>query len=175
MLHRCDRCEHVTDASMSKAAAAGGLGAATGPLIGGVVTSAISWRASFGLQVLVVAWIILLARKIADPGPEESRPRFDLTGAVLSAAGLTFVVLGLLQSRTCVLKDYLADGVEADYGHREPAGRLVTGQDPERGEDLQRAEDEGDPAGAVRTGGLWDSRRPAQPTCSAARLRAPPR
>jgi MFS family permease len=79
---------------------AGGLGAAAGPLIGGVVTSAISWRASFGLQVLVVAWIILLARKIADTGPEEPRPRFDLTGAVLSAAGLFFVVLGLLQSRT---------------------------------------------------------------------------
>src|SRR5580698_4900574 len=32
---------------------AGGLGAAAGPLIGGLVTSAISWRASFGLQVLV--------------------------------------------------------------------------------------------------------------------------
>jgi MFS family permease len=79
---------------------AGGLGAAAGPLIGGVVTSAISWRASFGLQVLVVAWIILLARKIADPGPEGPRPRFDLTGAILSAAGLFFVVLGLLQSRT---------------------------------------------------------------------------
>ena len=29
---------------------AGGLGAAAGPLIGGVVTSAISWRASFGLR-----------------------------------------------------------------------------------------------------------------------------
>src|SRR6516164_8185291 len=43
---------------------AGGLGAAAGPLIGGVVTSAISWRASFGLQVLVVAWIIWLGRKI---------------------------------------------------------------------------------------------------------------
>jgi MFS family permease len=79
---------------------AGGLGAAAGPLIGGVVTSAISWRASFGLQVLVVAWIIVLARKIADPGPSGPRPRFDLTGAVLSAAGLFFVVLGLLQSRT---------------------------------------------------------------------------
>jgi MFS family permease len=79
---------------------AGGLGAAAGPLIGGVVTSAISWRASFGLQVLVVAWIILLARTIADPGPREPKPRFDLIGAVLSAAGLFFVVLGLLQSRT---------------------------------------------------------------------------
>jgi MFS family permease len=79
---------------------AGGLGAAAGPLIGGIVTSAISWRASFGLQVLVVAWIIVLARKIADTGPEEPKPRFDLIGAVLSAAGLFFVVLGLLQSRT---------------------------------------------------------------------------
>ena len=79
---------------------AGGLGAAAGPLIGGVVTSAISWRASFGLQVLVVVWIIWLARKIADPGPAEPRPRFDVPGAVLSAAGLFFVVLGLLQSRT---------------------------------------------------------------------------
>jgi MFS family permease len=80
---------------------AAGLGAAAGPLIGGLVTSAISWRASFGLQVLVVAWIIWMARStIADPGPQEPRPRFDLTGAVLSAAGLFFVVLGLLQSRT---------------------------------------------------------------------------
>jgi len=79
---------------------AGGLGAAAGPLIGGVVTSAISWRASFGLQVLVVALIIWLGRTITDPGPAEPRPRFDLTGAVLSALGLFFVVLGLLQSRT---------------------------------------------------------------------------
>ena len=79
---------------------AGGLGAAAGPLIGGLVTSAISWRASFGLQVLVVAWIILLARKISDPARPGPKPRFDLIGAVLSAAGLFFVVLGFLQSRT---------------------------------------------------------------------------
>jgi MFS family permease len=79
---------------------AGGLGAAAGPLIGGLITTGISWRASFGLQVLVVAAIIWLGRKIADPGPAQPRPRFDLTGAVLSALGLFFVVLGVLQSRT---------------------------------------------------------------------------
>jgi MFS family permease len=78
---------------------AGGLGAAAGPLIGGLITSAISWRASFGLQVLVVAWIIVLARKIQDPARQGPAPRFDLTGAILSAAGLFFIVLGLLQSR----------------------------------------------------------------------------
>ncbi len=79
---------------------AGGLGAAAGPLIGGLVTSAVSWRASFVLQVLVVAWIVILARKITDPPRQGRKPRFDLAGAVLSAAGLFFVVLGLLQSRT---------------------------------------------------------------------------
>jgi MFS family permease len=79
---------------------AGGLGAAAGPLIGGLITSAISWRASFGLQVLVVLSIIVLARKITDPARPGRRPRFDLTGAILSALGLLFVVLGLLISRT---------------------------------------------------------------------------
>src|ERR1700729_2699396 len=78
---------------------AGGLGAAAGPLIGGVITTAISWRASFGLQVLVVSLIVLLARRIADPARAGTSPRFDLTGAILSAAGLFFIVLGLLQSR----------------------------------------------------------------------------
>ncbi len=79
---------------------AAGLGAAAGPLIGGTVTSAISWRASFGLQVLAVGWIILQARRITEPTRTGRPPRFDLTGAVLSAAGLFFVVLGVLQSRT---------------------------------------------------------------------------
>jgi len=79
---------------------AGGLGAAAGPLIGGLVTSAISWRASFVLQVLVVGWIIVLARKIVSPPQEGPRPGFDLGGAILSAAGLCLVVLGILLTRT---------------------------------------------------------------------------
>jgi MFS family permease len=79
---------------------AAGLGAAAGPLIGGLITSAISWRASFGLQVIVVAWIVVLGRRITEPASAGRKPRFDLTGAVLSAAGLFFVVLGLLESRT---------------------------------------------------------------------------
>ena len=80
--------------------AAGGIGAAAGPLIGGVITTAISWRASFILQVLVVALIIVLSRRIADPGIQGAKPRFDVIGAILSAAGLFFVVLGILQSGT---------------------------------------------------------------------------
>lgn len=79
---------------------AGGLGAAAGPLIGGVVTSAISWRASFWLQAIVVGCIIFLGRRIFDPPNNGTTPRFDVIGAVLSAAGLFFVVLGILLSRT---------------------------------------------------------------------------
>src|SRR3954463_4079349 len=45
----------------------GGIGAAAGPLIGGVITSAISWRAAFVFQALVVTAIVLLSRRIVDP------------------------------------------------------------------------------------------------------------
>jgi MFS family permease len=79
---------------------AAGLGSAAGPLIGGLITSYISWRASFLLQVLVVVAIALLARRIVDPPLPDERPRFDVLGAVLSAAGLFFVVFGILQTNT---------------------------------------------------------------------------
>jgi MFS family permease len=79
---------------------AAGIGSAAGPLIGGLITTGISWRASFVLQVLAVAAIAISSRRVIDPGVQGPRPRFDLLGAVLSAAGLFFVVLGILQSGT---------------------------------------------------------------------------
>jgi MFS family permease len=79
---------------------AAGLGAAAGPLIGGLITSGISWRASFVVQFLVVAVIVVLARKIVEPPLAAHPPHFDLMGAILSALGLFFVVFGVLQSST---------------------------------------------------------------------------
>jgi MFS family permease len=79
---------------------AGGLGAAAGPLIGGVITTAIGWRASFTAQVLVVAVTAVLAWSIVDPGPAGPRPRFDFLGAALSGLGLLLVVLGFNASGT---------------------------------------------------------------------------
>jgi MFS family permease len=76
----------------------GGIGAAAGPLIGGVITTGISWRAAFVFQALIVAVIVLLSRRIEDPiEPDPTRP-FDAVGAILSAAGMFFVVLGILQA-----------------------------------------------------------------------------
>ncbi len=76
--------------------AAGGIGAATGPLIGGLITSAISWRAAFGFQALVIVVIIVLSRRITDPLPPDPTRAFDTVGAVLSAVGLVLIVLGIL-------------------------------------------------------------------------------
>jgi MFS family permease len=79
---------------------AAGFGAAAGPLIGGLITSYISWRASFLVQVLVIGVIAFLARRLDDPPLSGQRPGFDVLGAVLSAVGLFFVVFGILQTGT---------------------------------------------------------------------------
>jgi MFS family permease len=76
--------------------ALGGVGAAAGPLIGGLITSAISWRAAFVFQAVVVALILLLSRRLHDPLPADPTRSFDTVGAVLSALGLVLVVLGIL-------------------------------------------------------------------------------
>lgn len=80
--------------------AAASLGAAAGPLVGGVLTSAFSWRAAFFVKVLVIVWILFLSRRIAAPELTGPKPKFDLVGSVLSALGLFFIVLGTLQAGT---------------------------------------------------------------------------
>jgi MFS family permease len=74
----------------------GGVGAAAGPLIGGLITTAISWRAAFVFQAVVIVVIVLLSRSIVDPVAPDPTRSFDGLGAVLSAAGLVFVVMGIL-------------------------------------------------------------------------------
>jgi MFS family permease len=74
----------------------GGIGAATGPLIGGFLTTAISWRAAFVFQAVIIGLIVILSRRIVDPLPADpERPR-DLLGAILSAAGIVLIVMGIL-------------------------------------------------------------------------------
>jgi EmrB/QacA subfamily drug resistance transporter len=78
-------------------AAAGAVAVAVGPLIGGFATTYFSWRWVFAGEVVVVLAILLLTKQIAD-APVETRPKFDLVGAVLSAAGLALLVFGILRS-----------------------------------------------------------------------------
>ena len=111
----------------------GGIGAAAGPLIGGLITSAISWRAAFVFQALVVGTIVLLSRRVSDPiAPDPGRP-FDGVGAALSAVGMFFLVLGILQAgvNNTLLVIFLAIGVALLAGFffyirsRERAGKVA--------------------------------------------------
>ncbi|MGY1729054.1 MFS transporter [Geodermatophilus sp. SYSU D01062] len=77
-----------------------GAGIAVGPLLGGWVTTYLSWRLVFAGEVVVVLAVLAGLRWVEDaptPGP---RPRIDAVGAALSALGLALVVLGVLQSTT---------------------------------------------------------------------------
>jgi MFS family permease len=74
----------------------GGIGAATGPLIGGAITAAISWRAAFVFQAIIIVIIVLLGRGIIDPLPADPTRPFDIVGAILSAVGLVVLVGGIM-------------------------------------------------------------------------------
>jgi MFS family permease len=81
----------------------GGIGAAAGPLIGGLITTAISWRVAFLFQAAVIVTILFLSRPVTDPVEADPTRPFDLTGAVVSAAGLFFIVIGILELENSVL------------------------------------------------------------------------
>jgi MFS family permease len=80
--------------------AMGGIGAAAGPLLGGLITATMGWRAAFGIQALIIVLIVLLARRIKDPLPADPTRPFDTRGAVLSALGLVLLVTGILATDT---------------------------------------------------------------------------
>ncbi|MEW2398280.1 MFS transporter [Streptomyces sp. NPDC046862] len=77
-----------------------GAGIAVGPLLGGWVTTYLTWRLVFAGEVVVVVAVLLARRVIPRSARTGPRPRMDGVGAALSAAGLGLGVLGVLQSST---------------------------------------------------------------------------
>jgi MFS family permease len=77
-----------------------GAGIAIGPILGGWATTELSWRVVFVGEVVIVIGILLMTKYVADAVRTGPKPRLDIVGGILSAAGLGAVVLGILQSST---------------------------------------------------------------------------
>jgi EmrB/QacA subfamily drug resistance transporter len=75
--------------------AAAAIAAAVGPLLGGFVTTYLSWRVGFALEVVVIA-IVLTNIKLIHDVPYTGPREIDYVGALLSVVGMGGVVLGVL-------------------------------------------------------------------------------
>jgi len=79
--------------------ALGGVAAAVGPLLGGYLIGALSWRAIFLLNLPLAAFVIWASRRHV---PESRDPtvsgRLDLRGSALAALGLGGITFALIQA-----------------------------------------------------------------------------
>ena len=75
--------------------AAAAIAAAVGPLVGGFITTYLSWRVAFFLEVVIIA-IVLWGSKLVKDVPYTGPRGVDVVGAVLSALGMGGLVLGIL-------------------------------------------------------------------------------
>jgi EmrB/QacA subfamily drug resistance transporter len=71
------------------------IAAAIGPLLGGFLTTYLSWRVGFGLEAVVIA-VVLSQIKLVHDVPYTGPRQIDLVGAILSVIGMGGLVLGIL-------------------------------------------------------------------------------
>jgi MFS family permease len=80
--------------------ATSGIAVALGPLIGGYMTTYLSWRYVFLAETLIMAVVLLYSRKMKKvPRPAKAQ-KIDIPSVLLSASGMALFVLGILQSKT---------------------------------------------------------------------------
>ncbi|MET0628433.1 MAG: MFS transporter [Acidimicrobiia bacterium] len=75
--------------------ASAAIAAAVGPLLGGFVTTYLSWRVGFGLEVVIIVVVLSQLGLIRDVEYTGER-KVDVVGAALSVVGMGGVVLGIL-------------------------------------------------------------------------------
>jgi len=80
-------------------AAMGGLGAASGALLGGLLTQLFGWPAIFLINVPLGALVVMLGARVLVEGRREDIDRhFDVAGALLVTLGLVGVTFGIVRT-----------------------------------------------------------------------------
>ena len=77
-----------------------GAGIAIGPIVGGWATTELSWRVVFAGEVVIVIAVLIMTPFVLDAPRSGPKPRLDVVGSVLAAAGLGAVVLATLRAGT---------------------------------------------------------------------------
>jgi EmrB/QacA subfamily drug resistance transporter len=75
--------------------AAAAIAAAVGPLLGGFITTYLSWRIGFLLEVVIIG-VVLSGIGLVRDAPYTGSRRVDVVGAVLSVLGMGGIVLSIL-------------------------------------------------------------------------------
>jgi len=94
---------HGRERAMAFAAwgATAGVAASLGPAVGGFLTTYYSWRWSFRINVIIASIAIIGARLFMRQGDAPARrPRIDIVGAVMVAAGMFLLVFALSEGGT---------------------------------------------------------------------------
>lgn len=73
-------------------------GFTAGAILGGLLTSLLSWRWAFLVNVPVAALVVALAPRVIGEDRPRERARLDVPGAVTVTAGLLLLVFGLTQA-----------------------------------------------------------------------------
>jgi MFS family permease len=90
-----------------------GAAIAAGPLIGGWMTTELSWRYVFAGETVIVIGILAVRGRMRRAPAVADPPRLDVVGVALSSLGLGLAVFGILKS--------------SEWGWVEPLGALTIG------------------------------------------------
>jgi EmrB/QacA subfamily drug resistance transporter len=72
------------------------VGAAVGPIVGGIFTTYLTWRLVFGSELIFVALILIFRHYLTESTPTLTWKDLDKLGALLSIVSLILIVLGIL-------------------------------------------------------------------------------
>jgi EmrB/QacA subfamily drug resistance transporter len=98
VINTCFTEEHARARAFGAWSAAGGVGGMAGAVVGGALTTGLSWRWVFLINVPIGAVLIVVAMISLAGMRTGRRESLDLTGAVTGTAGLAALIYGVMQS-----------------------------------------------------------------------------